>query len=79
MPIRSLSRRPPRQSLPTGLLLEPGTYLTDELHLFRCVSVGPADEPNATALLEDCRTLAMEAFPIAELNAADLRIVQPAA
>jgi len=59
------------------LRLAAGTYLTDEVDLFRCVSVGPHQESGATALLEDCRSLDLVVFPLAELARQKLRVVVP--
>lgn len=66
----------PRSSLPVPQRLTAGTYLTDEQNLFRCVSAAPPHEPAATALLEDCRTLDLVVFPLADLDEANLRVVR---
>lgn len=66
-----------RSSFPIHQRLAAGTYLTDEVDLFRCVSVGPADAAGATALLEDCRTLDLVVFPLDELSQHELRVIEP--
>lgn len=66
-----------RSSLPVPLCLAAGAYLTDEASLFRCVSVAPPGDSDATALLEDCRTLDLIVFPLDDLYSANLRVVQP--
>lgn len=68
-----------RSSHPVPLRLAAGTYLTDEVNLFRCVSTGPSKDSGATALLEDCRTLDLIVFPLDELARQSLRLVQPRA
>ena len=67
----------PKSSLPVPLSLAAGAYLTDEINLFRCVSVAPSSDSEATALLEDCRTLDLIVFPLDDLGSAPLRVVQP--
>jgi hypothetical protein len=66
-----------RSPLPIPQRLTAGTYLTDEVDLFRCVSVGPPDAAGATALLEDCRTLDLIVFPLDDLWRHELRLVEP--
>jgi len=59
--------------------LRSGDYLSDELSLFRCVSTGPAYDPDATALLEDCMTLELLVLPLEELGEGAIRLVRPGA
>jgi len=54
----------------------PDTYLTDETHLFRCVSAEMTGDPEGTALLEDCRTLETFVVPLAGFAGAALRVVR---
>lgn len=54
----------------------PGTYLTDETHLFRCVSAEMTGDPEGTALLEDCHTLETFVVPLAGFDGASLRVVR---
>jgi hypothetical protein len=56
--------------------LTTGAYVTDETHLFRCISVDHSVNPDATALLEDCATLEVLILPLTELAAAHLRAVR---
>lgn len=49
----SLLNRPRRRRLDREPEVSPGTYLTDETGLYRCV---PSEDPSAV-LLEDCLTL----------------------
>ncbi len=67
-----------KRSRPNRLPLATGTYITDDLDLFRCVSVGPAHDPDATALLEDCLTLELIVLPLPELNSAKYRLIDAA-
>lgn len=73
----ALSRTPPKGLFQSPLPLKAGDYLTDESHLFRCISLGPAHERAATILLEDCLTLEPVVLPVDELEGTKLRIVQP--
>lgn len=63
---------------PTRLPLRvlPNTYVTDETHLFRCVSAEMTGDPEGTALLEDCRTLETFVVPLAGLAGCGLRVVR---
>jgi hypothetical protein len=70
----SLSRD--QQPPPHGLAA--GTYVTDELNLFRCLSVDPSLIPDATVLLEDCTTLEVLILPLDEETMAHLRVVRSA-
>jgi hypothetical protein len=65
---------PAPESLPLRVL--PDSYLTDETHLFRCVSAEMTGDPEGTALLEDCRTLETFVVPLARFDGAGLRIVR---
>lgn len=80
MPISALRSRPQGKAAPppSPLRLTAGTYVTDEHQLFRCVSAAPRNEPGATALLEDCLTLEHVVFPLEDLGAGRLRVVEPA-
>ena len=65
-------------SAPSRLPLRvlPDTYLTDETHLFRCVSAEMTGDPEGTALLEDCRTLETFVVPLAGFDGLDLRVIR---
>ena len=58
--------------------LTPDTYLTDESRLYRFLSFDRSVHPEPTVLLEDCGTLEVIVYPLSELIAADLRVVEPA-
>lgn len=63
---------------PTRLPLRvlPDSYLTDDTHLFRCVSAEMTGDPEGTALLEDCRTLETFVIPLAKFDATGLQVVR---
>ncbi|HEX5763778.1 MAG TPA: hypothetical protein VFY04_11750 [Solirubrobacterales bacterium] len=50
--------------------------MTDEVHLFRCVSAEVTGDPEGTALLEDCRTLETFVVPLATFDESGLRVVR---
>jgi len=77
MTIAALKLRTSEVSPSPSLRLKAGDYVTDEHSLFRCLSTAPAHEPGATALLEDCLTLAHVVFPLDQLDPAKLRMVEP--
>jgi hypothetical protein len=77
MSLPAVRHASPKGSLPSPIRLTAGTYLTDEHDLFRCVSVAPAHELGATALLEDCLTLDLLVLPLEDLDAEKLRLVEP--
>jgi hypothetical protein len=57
--------------------LRPNTYLTDESRLYRFLSYDRSLHPEPTVLVEDCATLEVIVYPLSELIAADLRVVEP--
>lgn len=65
---------PPMPRLPLRVVT-PGTYLTDETSLFRCVSADLTGDPDGTALLEDCGTLSTFVLPLADFGDSGLRVV----
>lgn len=71
-PSRSREQQPP----PHGLTA--GSYVTDELNLFRCLSVDRSLMADATILLEDCMTLEVLILPLDEATMAHLRVVREA-
>jgi hypothetical protein len=76
MPV--VRRTPLEEKLPPVQRLAAGAYVTDESNLFRCISVDDSRHPDATVLLEDCLSLEVLILPMAEIAAADLRVVRPA-
>jgi len=55
---------------------EPSHYLTDGVNLYRCVGMIPNPVSDMIAL-ENCRSLDVTLWPIAELRARQLRGVSP--
>jgi hypothetical protein len=71
-PSRSRDPQPPPHCLAAG------TYVTDEVNLFRCLSVDRSLIPDATVLLEDCMTLEVLILPLDGATMAHLRVVRRA-
>lgn len=71
--------KPPSRVGSAGLdsLLAPNAYLTDESRLYRCLSRDRVMRDDEMVLLEDCQTLEAILFPLDELMAADIRLVNP--
>ena len=73
-PLSAITAAPAPSRLPLRVL--PDTYMTDEVHLFRCVSAEVTGDPEGTALLEDCRTLETFVVPLATFDGSGLRVVR---
>lgn len=67
-----------REQQPPPRDLTAGSYVTDELNLFRCLSIDRSLMPDATVLLEDCKTLEVLILPLDEIAKAHLRVVREA-
>jgi hypothetical protein len=72
--LSAIKAAPAPAPAPTPVL--PGSYLTDETNLFRCVSAEMTGDPEGTALLEDCLTLEPRVVPLRGLDSG-LRVVRP--
>jgi hypothetical protein len=57
--------------------LTPGSYVTDEKRLFRCLSRDPMAGADEMILLEECVTLEVIICAADELAAAHMRLVEP--
>jgi hypothetical protein len=73
-----LLHQPGRGDWELASKLAPDTYLTDESRLYRFISYDRSLHPEPTVLLEDCATLEVIVYPLAELIAANLRVVETA-
>lgn len=71
-PHPSQSTRRPESKLPLG------SYLTDEVHLFRTVSAPMAGPDQDFVALEDCRTLEVVLYDEEELAGLPIRLVRAA-
>lgn len=56
--------------------LRPGAYVTDGRGLFRCISIDHVAPAETTVLLEDCMSLDVALWTMAELITVDLRVVR---
>lgn len=63
---------------PAGLVpdLTPGSYVTDEKRLFRCLSRDPTAGGDEMVLLEECVTLEVIMCAAEELAATQMRMVE---